>query len=92
MVVVSCLLGASIFGIMPFLLEYTVYLADPISENVCCGLVYFVAMIVAAGGTTMHPLQAQCHGRILTLNVRHPSGHLHDPTLDSDLALRAGWA
>jgi len=38
-------------GILPFLLEYTVYLADPISENVVCGLLYFVAMIVAAGGT-----------------------------------------
>jgi len=51
MVLVMTLLGSSIFGINPFLLEYMVYLTDPVSENVSSGLIYFLAMSIAAGGT-----------------------------------------
>lgn len=50
MILTTVGLGSSIFGMLPFALEYAVYLVDPVSENVVCGLIYFVAMIIAAGG------------------------------------------
>jgi len=43
-------LGVSLFAMLPFCLEYAVYITKPQSINVPVGLVYLVAMVVAALG------------------------------------------
>eukprot|EP00656_Telonema_subtile_P030570 TRINITY_DN3354_c0_g1_i2.p1 TRINITY_DN3354_c0_g1~~TRINITY_DN3354_c0_g1_i2.p1 ORF type:complete len:416 (-),score=92.10 TRINITY_DN3354_c0_g1_i2:44-1291(-) len=48
MIAVMSVLGASVMGMLPFLLQQAVGTADEASENVVSGLLYFVAMFVAA--------------------------------------------
>lgn len=50
-VVVMTLLGASLMGMLPFLLQQAVETAELASENAVSGLLYFVAMSVAASST-----------------------------------------
>ena len=44
-------LGAALMGILPFVLEHAVRTAQVASDNVVAGLLYLVAMAVAAGMT-----------------------------------------
>lgn len=50
-VLVMALLGASLMGMLPFALQQAVHTIAPVSENVVCGLIYLVAISIAAGGT-----------------------------------------
>jgi hypothetical protein len=38
---------------LPFCLQYAVYLTHPASMNVSCGVIYMIAMIVSAIGTKL---------------------------------------
>jgi hypothetical protein len=53
MVATMGLLGATLMGMLPFCLQQAVYAASPASENVVSGLIYLIAMLVAAGGTQL---------------------------------------
>ena len=51
MVGVMLPLGAALMGMLPFLVQQVVTTAAPASENVVAGLVYGIAMLIAAVGT-----------------------------------------
>eukprot|EP00040_Diaphanoeca_grandis_P019433 m.102639 g.102639 ORF g.102639 m.102639 type:complete len:507 (+) comp27425_c0_seq1:377-1897(+) len=51
MVTVMALLGASLMGMLPFLLQQAVETVAPAPENVVSGLIYLVAMAIAASLT-----------------------------------------
>ena len=51
MLLIMTLLGGSLMGMLPFCLQQACYTAAPASENVVSGLIYLVAMVVAASLT-----------------------------------------
>eukprot|EP00947_MAST-08B_sp_MAST-8B-sp1_P000338 g338.t1 len=53
MIAVMVLLGGSLMGMLPFLLQQAVHTVAPASENVVAALIYLVAMSIAAGLTSV---------------------------------------
>jgi len=51
MLVSISVLGGSLMGALPFILQVTIEKASPASENMVCGLILLVAMSIAAGMT-----------------------------------------
>ena len=64
MITVMVLLGGSLMGMLPFLLQQAVHTVAPASENVVSGLIYLVAMSIAASLTAavsaFAPLTSMC--------------------------------
>ena len=46
-------LGGSLFGMLPLCLQYAVWFTHPVSMNVSSGMIYNVAMVVAAIGHSL---------------------------------------
>jgi hypothetical protein len=53
MLAVMTLLGGTLMGMLPFCLQQACYTVAPASENVVSGLIYLVAMVVAASLTQL---------------------------------------
>ena len=53
MLLVMTLLGGTLMGMLPFCLQQACYTVAPASENVVSGLIYFIAMVVAASLTQL---------------------------------------
>ena len=53
MLLVMTLLGGTLMGMLPFCLQQACYTVAPASENVVSGLIYLVAMLVAASLTQL---------------------------------------
>jgi hypothetical protein len=53
MLLVMSLLGGTLMGMLPFCLQQACYTVAPASENVVSGLIYLVAMVVAASLTQL---------------------------------------
>ena len=51
MLLIMTVLGGSLLGMLPFCLQQACYTVAPASENVVSGLIYLVAMVVAASLT-----------------------------------------
>ena len=53
MLLIMTLLGGTLMGMLPFCLQQACYTVAPASENVVSGLIYFIAMVVAASLTQL---------------------------------------
>jgi hypothetical protein len=53
MLLIMTLLGGTLMGMLPFCLQQACYTVAPASENVVSGLIYLVAMLVAASLTQL---------------------------------------